>query len=263
MSAQAKILVHLAAQSVLANMNVISVASGKGGVGKTWFSISLAFALSRMPRRVLLFDGDIGLANIDVQLGLVPKRDLGDVIAGRCAMNDVVSPFEGGRFDIVAGKSGFGSLGTLTQSRIEGLCRELGQVAIGYDDVIVDLSAGVETGVRTLIANSRTTLTVLNDEPTSLTDACALIKTIVTRHPSADIRLVINSAASASAGKRTYQALCRVCENFLGYSPPLAGVIRHDPKVADAIRHQMAIGQRHPTSAAAEDVDAIAERIAG
>ena len=263
MTAQATVLVHPAAQAALTSMNVVSVASGKGGVGKTWFSISLAYALSRMRRHVLLFDGDIGLANVDVQLGLVPDRDLGDVIAGRCALNNVISRFDDGRFDIVAGKSGSGSLGTLTQARIAGLCHELGQIAVGYDDVIADLSAGVEVGVRTLVANSRTTLTIFNDEPTSLTDAYALIKTVVTRHPDSDIRLVVNSATSHSAGKRTYEALRRVCESFLGYSPQLAGIIRRDAKVADSIRHQMAIGRRHPTSAAAEDVEAIARHIVG
>ena len=262
MTAQANVLLHPAVQA-RASTNVISVASGKGGVGKTWFSVSLAFALARLQQRVLLFDGDIGLANVDVQLGIMPTRDLGDVIAGRYALRDVVLPFVDGRFDVVAGKSGSGSLGNLTHARLEALCAELGDVAGDYDEAIADLSAGVEAGVRILIANSRLTLAVLNDEPTSLTDAYALIKTIVTRFPDADIRIIVNAATSPTAGRRTYEALLRACEGFLGYTPQLAGIVRRDPKVPDSIRHQMAIGQRHPTSPAAEDVEAIARALIG
>ena len=150
----------------------------------------------------------------------------------------------------------------MTQARIAELSDALVEVGHDYDNTIADLSAGVETGVRTLIASSRLTLTVLNDEPTSMTDAYALIKTIVTRNPKADIRVVVNAASSAAAGKRTYEGMLRVCESFLGYSPPLAGIVRRDSKVADTIRHQMAIGQRRPTAAAAEDVEAVARRLA-
>ena len=93
--------------------NIIAVASGKGGVGKTWFSITLAHALSKMGKRVLLFDGDLGLANVDVQLGLMPKRDLNDVIRGRLGLDKVIQTYEDGKFDIVAGRSGQASRSAL------------------------------------------------------------------------------------------------------------------------------------------------------
>ena len=112
--------------------NIIAVASGKGGVGKTWLSITLAHALAVGGGRVLLFDGDLGLANVDVQLGVTPKRDLGSVIAGRLPLSEAATRFADGGFDIVAGRSGSGSLATLPLSRLAQLCVELDDAAAGF-----------------------------------------------------------------------------------------------------------------------------------
>jgi hypothetical protein len=103
-------------ETVPLKRNVVAVASGKGGVGKTWFSITLAHALARAGHRTLLFDGDLGLANIDVQLGVAPYRDLGAVIAGKATMAQVVERYEDGGFDVVAGRSGSGNLASLPTS---------------------------------------------------------------------------------------------------------------------------------------------------
>ena len=105
--------------------NILAVASGKGGVGKTFFSISLAHALTRMGKNVLLFDGDLGLANVDVQLGLMPKRDLNDVIRGRLSLDKVVQRYEDGGFDIIAGRSGQASLSALPSQRLAMLRDQL------------------------------------------------------------------------------------------------------------------------------------------
>src|SRR5262249_33189627 len=129
--------------------NVIAIASGKGGVGKTWFSITLAHALARAGRRTLLFDGDLGLANVDVQLGIAPRCDLGSVIAGRSTLTQAIGSYEEGGFDIIAGRSGSGDLASLPASRLALLRNELHGVGRRYDRVVVDLGAGVERGVRT------------------------------------------------------------------------------------------------------------------
>jgi len=128
--------------------NIIAVASGKGGVGKTWFSITLSQALAREGKKVLLFDGDLGLANVDVQLGLMPKRDLNDVIRGRLGLDKIIQPFDDGGFDIVAGRSGQASLSALPSQRLVLLRDQLLEVSEKYDAVIVDLGAGVD---RTLV----------------------------------------------------------------------------------------------------------------
>ncbi|QDO99630.1 MinD/ParA family protein [Ferrovibrio terrae] len=236
--------------------NVIAVASGKGGVGKTWLSVTLAHTFARQGQRVLLFDGDIGLANVDIQLGLMPDRDLGSVIAGRFSLADAIMPSEAG-FDIIAGKSGSASLATLDQPAMSVVRDELMQLAKSYDRVIIDLGAGVDSVVRTFSAVAGITLVVTNDEPTALTDAYAYIKLTRMADRNADVRVVINIAPTTREGERTYAKLNKAAENFLKYSPPLAGVIRRDDKVRDAIRNQVPLLTRHPTCEAAEDVEGL------
>ena len=157
--------------------NMIAVASGKGGVGKTWFSISLAHALAKRGEKVLLFDGDLGLANVDIQLGLVAQYDLGSVITGKVPMTQAISKSELG-FDVIAGRSGSGSLSNIPLSRLQLIFDDLQLLASQYDHVIIDLGAGVEKAVRLFAQKSGTLMVVCTDEPTSLTDAYAFIKII-------------------------------------------------------------------------------------
>jgi flagellar biosynthesis protein FlhG len=239
--------------------NVIAVASGKGGVGKTWFSITLSHALARAGKKVLLFDGDLGLANIDVQLGLMPKRDLNDVIRGRLGLDKVIQTYEEGGFDIIAGRSGQASLSALPSQRLTMLRDQLLEVAESYDVVILDLGAGVDRTVRMLSASAVRTLLVSTDEPTSLTDAYAFIKLGSAAGMSNNVGIVVNQASSTIEGKKTYKTLLKACENFLRLKPPMIGMVRHDPKVKDSIRHQTPILIRSPNSDAAEDVEKIAK----
>jgi flagellar biosynthesis protein FlhG len=153
--------------------NLVAVASGKGGVGKTWFSITLAHALAKAGRKVLLFDGDLGLANVDIQLGLMPKTDLGSVVAGRLTLNQALVPFPEGGFDIIAGRSGSGTLANIPLSRLQLLGDDLVVLSGTYDKVVVDLGAGVEKTTRNFATQAGTILVVTTDEPTSLTDAYA------------------------------------------------------------------------------------------
>jgi len=246
-----------------AGRNVVAVASGKGGVGKTFVSITLAHALARAGRRALLFDGDLGLANVDIQLGLEPSRDLGAVVGGRVGLKDAVTRFEEGGFDVVAGKSGSGALSTLDPARRAALTAELWALAASYDRAILDLGAGVDAPMRALTPPAGATLVVATDEPTSLTDAYAYIKLTVMERRDADLRIVINLAASAREGERTYATLAKACRTFLKLTPPLAGVIRRDDRVRDAIRRQTALLTRHPASDAARDIEALAAGLLG
>ena len=234
--------------------NIIAVASGKGGVGKTWFSITLAHSLTRMGKRVLLFDGDLGLANVDVQLGLMPKRDLNDVIRGRLSIDKVIQTYEEGGFDIIAGRSGQASLSALPSQRLAILRDQLLDVASNYDVVICDLGAGVDRTVRTFAAAATRTVLITTDEPTSLTDAYAFIKLGNAAGMSKNVSVVINMASSISEGEKTYKTLLKACENFLRLTPPLAGMIRVDPKVKESIRHQTPLLIRSPNTQAAEDI---------
>ena len=240
---------------------MIAIASGKGGVGKTWFAITLSHALSKRGNRVLLFDGDLGLANIDIQLGLMPKHDLGNVVAGRLTLNQAVTPYEPGGFDIIAGRSGSGSLANIPASRLQLVIDDLAVLGRSYDRVLLDLGAGVEKSVRQMARAASTILVVTSDEPTALTDAYAFIKITAIERPEAEIRLVVNAANSTREGDRTYSTLLKACQGFLRISPPLAGVIRRDTRVRESIRNQTPLLTRHPNSEAALDVEALAERL--
>ncbi len=240
---------------------VIAIASGKGGVGKTWLAITLAQALARSGRRVLLFDADLGLANVDVQLGLMPEADLGQVISGRMGIGQAITRHELSGLNILAGRSGSATLSSLPVATLDLLLMRLRRETAGYDVILADLGAGIDRAVRRIAAWSDLLLVVATDEPTSLTDAYAVLKLHASDRSDGDARIVINQAQTMAAGQRTYAALSRACSTFLRRDLKLAGIIRHDLKVRDAIRHQMPLLSRHPNAVAAGDVGALAAAV--
>lgn len=244
-----------------AKNNIIAIASGKGGVGKTWLSVTLAHLIARSGRSVLLFDGDIGLANVDIQLGLTPQRDLGDVISGRHTLQDAITHFPEGGFDILAGRSGSASLATLPMEKLLSIGNGLLDLQRNYDIVILDLGAGVEQHVQYLASLASRCLMVVTDEPTSLTDAYAFIKITGANKPAPDVSIVINQAATQKEGEATYHTLNKACVNFLNLSPPLMGIIRRDNKVKDSIRSQKSLLAKAPHSTAATDAAALSIKL--
>jgi flagellar biosynthesis protein FlhG len=241
-----------------ASSRLIAVASGKGGVGKTWFSITLAHAMALAGQKILLFDGDLGLANVDVQLGVTPSRDLGTFLNGQSTLAETASRYQDGGFDIIAGRSGSGSLAHLAPSRLAALRSDLQIVGTRYDGVIMDMGAGIERTVRTFAAQAHTCIVVTTDEPTAITDAYAFIKVTTLERRNADIRVVINLAGSHREGEHTHGILLKACREFLKIEPPLAGVIRRDSHVRESIRKQTSLLTRFPNCEAAADVRAIA-----
>lgn len=238
---------------------IVAIASGKGGVGKTWFAITLSHCLSQGNSSALLFDADLGLANVDVQLGLMPKHDLGTVLGGRATLETACIRHPEG-FDILAGRSGSGDLATLDSMAQDRVQQLLHRAASRYDNVIVDLGAGLDPFVRSISAMADIVLVVATDEPTSLTDAYAVLKLhqrdTSPRAPTS--RIVVNQATSQVAGDKTYSSLARASQSFLGHTPKLAGIIRRDDRVRDAIRRQTLLAIRHPASHAWQDVHALA-----
>ena len=241
--------------------SLIAVASGKGGVGKTWFAVTLTHALAQAGQHVLLVDGDIGLANVDIQLGLMPKTDLGSVLAGRLALNQAAIKYEEGGFDIISGRSGSGNLASIPANRLQMLTDDLVMLSSEYDQVVLDLGAGVDRTVQQLVQKVGTCFVLTNDEPTALTDAYAFIKLTHMAQPNLTMRVVINMANSIREGERTYNTLLKACQGFLKFSPSLAGVIRRDTKVRESIRNQTALLVRYPNCEAAADVTAIARKL--
>ncbi len=236
----------------------VAVASGKGGVGKTWLAITLAHACARQGRRVLLFDADLGLANVDIQLGLTPECDLGGVVAGRVTLAEAVLHHGDGGFDILAGRSGSGALSAIDPVMLERTLTALQREAAHYDIVLLDLGAGLDRAVRRMAAWADILLVIVTEEPTSLTDAYAVLKLYSADRQDGDARVAVNQAATRQAGERTFATLQRASQTFLGRSPGLAGVIRRDERVRDAIRRQTLLLSRHPACPAAADVEAVA-----
>lgn len=240
-----------------------AIASGKGGVGKTWFSIALACTLGRAGRRVLLVDGDLGLANVDVQLGLSPDRDLGTLLDSTETLEQSVTRHVEGGFDVLAGRAGSEQLSSLPAASIERLLLLLGADQ-SYDVVLIDLGAGIDRMARRLACWSDALLLVVTDEPTSLTDAYVFLKVhvgdrrLVGSEQAIDARIIVNQATTQASGHQTFSTLARVSNTYLRYAPTLGGIVRRDDRIRDAIRGQVPSPVRYPLSTSSTDVEAAA-----
>lgn len=233
------------------------VASGKGGVGKTWLAITLSQALSLKGERVLLFDGDLGMANVDIQLGMLPRHDISEVIEGKSRLMDVISNYSKG-FDVISGRSGTGQFATLSEKVQTGILKQLHDVSETYATTVIDLAAGVDAMTQNMSGFGDVCLIVLTDEPTSMTDAYAFLKVMTKKHINMRPAVVVNMAESPERGQKIYDGFAKVCENYLGFVPPLAGVIRKDPQVKQSICKQTPLFAMNPGSQAAKDVEKLA-----
>lgn len=247
--------------------SIIAVASGKGGVGKTFMSITLASAFAKAGKRTLLVDGDLGLANVDVQLGIAPETDLAAVIAGWVELDDAVVPVDGGAgnggFDVLPGRSGSGALAELPQEEIARLAAGVSALALQYDQVVLDLGAGIEANCMRLARAADKAVMVITDEPTSMTDAYAFIKVLRGYAPKVEPVIAINQAETRASGQRTHEAIARACETFLGFRPRLGGIVMRDDKVRDAIRRQQTLISTDQNAQPIQDVMAIAQGLIG
>lgn len=239
----------------------IAIASGKGGVGKTWISITLSHILAQQKRHVLLFDADLGLANIDIQLGLLPSFDLASVLNGKTTLLQTKTFFDEGGFDIIAGPSGSGCLADLGDRAVQTLTQSLRVIAPSYDHVIIDLAAGVHQANLHFLHSSAHIVVVITHDPTSITDAYALIKLLIKTGSTPDIGVIVNMADNEKAAQQTFATLQKACESFLKLSPRFLGYVRRDSKVNDAIRRQTPIILRHPNCSAVEDLEKIVNNI--
>jgi flagellar biosynthesis protein FlhG len=244
-----------------------AIASGKGGTGKTFIASTLAQALANEGERVLLFDGDLGLSNVAVQLGLAHADSFSSVLAGTLAVHDAATPFcrranKLGKVDVLAGPSGGGGPAAVDAATVMRTVAAL-RLSIGYDRVVLDLGAGVEDTVMRFATAADECFVVQTPDPAALTDAYAFIKLYIRRAGGRIPGFLVNQAANAREAGEAAAALTTFCENFLNIAPAGAGFVRHDAKVRDAVRRQTPLLKLHPGCAAADDIIAVAREVRG
>jgi flagellar biosynthesis protein FlhG len=174
---------------------------------------------------------------------------------------EAATPIPDAGFDVLAGRSGSGALASLSPAALDAFLAALGYARQHWQDVVVDLGAGLDMAQRRTAAAADLLLVVATEEPTSLTDAYAVLKLHGMDNPKGVSRIVVNMADDRTSGQRTYEALRRAAGAFLKREIPLAGIVRRDLKVRDAIRHQVTLLTRHPSAAAASDIEAIAQSL--
>jgi len=243
-------------------VRVIAVTGGKGGVGKTNLSVNLAVSLAEMGKRTLLMDADLGLANVDVLLGLSPKFTLADLVAGRCQLQDVLMEGPDGLL-IVPASSGFRHMAELQPAEHVGLVNVFSDLQQALDVMVVDTAAGITDSVLTFCQAAQDTVVVVCDEPASITDAYALIK-VLSRERGVDrVHVVANMVRDPNEGHKLYEKLARVCERFLGdVALHYLGAVPQDDWLRRAVQRQQPVVKAYPGSPAARAINEIARMTA-
>ncbi|MGH8148571.1 MAG: MinD/ParA family ATP-binding protein [Steroidobacteraceae bacterium] len=231
-------------------VQVIAVTGGKGGVGKTCVAVNLAGALAQSGRRVVLLDGDLGLANVDVFLGLSPRYTLQHVLSGERTLDEIMVAAPQG-FHVIPAASGAARLANLDAAEHLGLVQAFSSLAQRLDVLIVDTAAGIAHGVTQLSQAAQQVLVVIRDEPASLTDAYALVKVLSREHGVARFRVAANMMRTPGAGAELFRRFERVTGRFLDVVLDFVGEIPEDEHVRRAIRGQRAVIEAFPSSPAA------------
>ena len=240
-------------QTVRPAARVITVTSGKGGVGKSNVSINLAVQFRKMGKRVIIFDADFGLANIEVMFGAVPKNNLGDLIYQGKKIREIITM---GPMDIgfISGGSGIAGMSNLSKDYINYLIQNLAELDLMADVIIIDTGAGISDSVLEFLVASGEVLLVTTPEPTSITDSYSMLKAL-NRHPrfnkeTTQIKVVANKVSDFEEGKQLYNKLSVVVGRYLKIPISFVGVIPEDPLLQKAVMQQSPVSISYPNSKA-------------
>lgn len=237
----------------------IAITSGKGGVGKSSLSVSLAIALAGTGASVTLLDADLGLANINVILGIIPKFNLHHVIKGKKKLKDIIIEVPEG-IKIIAGASGFHQLANLDQKQRMDFIEAITELD-SDDYLIIDTGAGISQNVLSFVLSSDEVIVVTTPEPTAITDAYGMIKSIASFSPDKIIKLVVNRAQSVSEGNRVAQRVINIAGQFLNIKVESLGFVYDDISVPKSVRNQKPFIVSYPKTKASSCVNVIADRI--
>ena len=247
-------------QQRLDGKNIIAIASGKGGVGKSWFAVTLAHAYALKGEKVLLIDGDLGLSNIDIQLGITPSVDFADIVLNNDPLNLAIIHDDNINCDIITGHSSSQTLACLNEAKLQLFCDDLQILSQHYDKVIIDLASGLQKTTTSLASIASKIIVISTDSPTALSKSYALIEALKNMNKASNISVLINMANTIKEGEHTYQILLKACQSFLNITPPLLGVLRYDTRVLDAVNTQTPLLTLNPSSEIAKDVCSLIEK---
>ncbi|MCC6932443.1 MAG: MinD/ParA family protein [Deltaproteobacteria bacterium] len=239
---------------------VISITSGKGGVGKTHTTVNLGLALTKMGKKVLILDADLGLANVNILLGFKPGATIADLLSGEASMKDVIVKHSSG-LDILPAASGITQIINLGDEQRQILLSAVGELGFDYDYLLVDTAAGIGDSVIYFNQAAEEIIVVINSEPTSLTDAYALIKVLATQHGITSVSVLINRNPVGADGRSTYAKLVAATEKFLSVRLKYLGAISEDEVVAEAVRSQQPYLSLYPSARASIDINKLAKKI--
>lgn len=231
-------------------VRVIAVASGKGGVGKTNVTVNLALAMAQTGKQVTIMDADLGLANIDVLLGLHPAQNLSNVIRGECDLEEVLIEGPGG-IKIIPASSGVKDMAELSPAQHAGLISAFSQLNHKIDVLLVDTAAGISDSVVSFSRAAQEVLVVVCDEPASITDAYALIKLLNRDHGIFRFHILANMVQGPQQGREVYDKLSKVADRFLDVALDYVGHIPFDEHLQKAVKRQRAVVEAFPRSRAA------------
>ena len=241
-------------------VRVIAVTSGKGGVGKTNISVNLAASLSLAGQRVMLMDADLGLANVDVLLGLEPHFDLQHVISGEKTLDEIIVQGPLG-IHVVPASSGVEKMADLTSVEHASLISAFSELKQPIDVLIVDTAAGIADGVVSFAKACQEVIVVVCDEPTSLTDAYALIKVLSMRHGIKQFQILANMVKDESQGLNLYEKLLNTTDRFLEVGLKYLGAVPFDEQLRQSVRAQKPVVEAYPRSPASKAVVRMSEKI--
>lgn len=239
----------------------VSILSGKGGVGKSNLALNICYALHQMGHRILLIDCDLGLANMDVLLGITPQQHLQDILISNRDPSEVlvsIGNFNGIPFDLMPANSGMAEFVEMDAGARTLFRERLNPLASSYDFVCLDIGAGISATATGFAAMTDLRIVVITPEPTALTDSYAMIKVLMARHDVQDFYILVNQVDSPAEGRQAYNRLAAVCKQFLGFAPAYLGEIRADRAVGDAVRRHKPFLQLTPLSPASVDCVAAA-----
>ncbi len=241
-------------------VRVLAVASGKGGVGKTNVSVNLGVALAQMGRATALLDADMGLANVDILLGLHPSHNLSHVIRGEKTLDDILLDGPAG-LKIVPAASGVQQMAELSPAEQAGLIRAFSELQIPLEVLIVDTAAGISGSVVNFARACQEVVVVVCDEPTSLTDAYAFIKLLNRDYGLHRFQILCNMVRDAGQGRVLFEKLCRVTDHYLDVALSYFGAVPHDDSVRKSVKMQQPVMTAFPGCPAAQALKALARKI--